>query len=233
MARQRVDRWLSLGEAASVLGVDEATLRHWADTGRIKTFRTPGGHRRFQEDDLRALLQHEIPRVNDLGDLIERRSAKVLAGAPAKPLRTRPWFSSLDENLRTRARERGRQMFGDVVRFVAEPASRKAIRQRLLDRGREYGVELHAAGVQPADAAEAFGFFRHLVLKTVTEPRGRGGMLSEEQVRTLIEVSDLLDTVFLAMLHVLDAHPAVSPASTAGREKVSPASAAGGEKASR
>lgn len=204
MARQGDDRWLSLGEAASLLGVDEATLRHWADTGRIKTFRTPGGHRRFQETDLRALIQHEIPRVEDLGHLVERRSAKLLAGAPAKPLETRPWFSSLDEGLRARARDHGRQLFAAVVQFVAEPAARKAIRERLLERGRAYGVELQQAGVGPADAAEAFGFFRHLVLQMVTEPRGRGGMLDEEQVRTLLDVSDLLDAVFPAMLCAWD-----------------------------
>lgn len=200
MAPQRQSRWLSLGEAASVLGVDEATLRHWADTGRVKTFRTPGGHRRFQEEDLRALIQQEIPKVENLGHLVERRSAKLLAGAPAKALRTRPWFPALTEDLRARARGHGRQLFGAVVEFVAKPAARKALKAQLLEQGRTYGIELQQAGMTSADAAEAFGYFRHLVLQTVTEPRGRGGMLDEEQVRVLLDVSDLLDTVFLAML---------------------------------
>lgn len=204
MAEQRAGRWLSLGEAASRLGVDEATLRHWADTGRVKTFRTPGGHRRFQEDDLRALIQQEIPRVEDLGHLVERRSAKLLAGAPAKALQTRPWFPTLDESLRARARDHGRHLFAAVVEFVAKPAARKTIREQLLTRGRAYGLDLHGAGMSPADAAEAFGYFRHLVLQTVTEPRGRGGMLDEDQVRTLLDVSDLLDVVFVTMLRAWD-----------------------------
>lgn len=204
MAPQRQSRWLPLGEAASLLGVDEATLRHWADTGRVKTFRTPGGHRRFQEEDLRALIQQEIPKVENLGHLVERRSAKLLAGAPAKALHTRPWFPSLDEDLRARARDHGRQLFAAVVEFVTTPAARKTIREHLLAQGRVYGVELQQAGMTPSDAAEAFGYFRHLVLQTVTEPRGRGGMLDEEQVRVLLDVSDLLDTVFLAMLRAWD-----------------------------
>ncbi len=197
-------RWLSLGEAASLLGVDDATLRHWADTGRVKTFRTPGGHRRFQEDDLRALIQHEIPKVEDLGHLVERRSARLLAGAPGKALHSRPWFSTLDEGFRERARDRGRQLFAAVVQYVADPRARKALRKQLQDHGRDYGAELRQAGLGPAEAAEAFGFFRHLVLEMVTEPRGRGGMLDEEQIRTLLEVSDLLDAVFLAMLRAWD-----------------------------
>jgi len=215
MGRDRGGRWLSLGEAASWLGVDEATLRHWADTGRIRTFRTPGGHRRFLEDDLRALIQRETPKVDDLAHLVERRGARVLAGSPARPLQARPWFASLDENLRARARAYGRQLFGEVVRYVAEPGSRKAIRERLLEQGRQYGVDLHEAGVGPADAAEAFGHFRKLVLKLITEPRGRGGMLDEKQIRTLLEVSGVLDAIFGAILRAWDHPGTAGPAAPA------------------
>lgn len=223
--KERAGRWLSLGEAASRLGVDEATLRHWADTGKIRTFRTPGGHRRFREDDLRALIQRDVPRVEDLGDLVERRGARVLARSPAKPLRDRPWFAALDENMRARAREYGRDLFSSVVRFMGDPASRRTTRERLLAQGQRYGVELEQAGVGPADAAEAFGFFRDLVLKLVTEPRGRGGMVDENQVRTLLDVSGLLDEVFVAILHAWDRgpRPQRAPSSpTAFRQEVVP-----------
>lgn len=200
MAKQRAERWLPLGEAASRLGVDEATLRHWADTGRIKTFRTPGGHRRFQEGDLHALIHREVPRVEDLGHLLERRSAKLLARNPAQMLAARPWFPGLGEPLRARAREHGRQLFGGVIRFAIDPRSRKTIRRQLEEAGRDYGRELRTAGLGTVEAAEAFGFFRHLVLEMVTKPRGRGGMLDEGQVRTLLDISDLLDVVFLSVL---------------------------------
>jgi excisionase family DNA binding protein len=213
--RDQDSRWLPLGEAASRLGVDEATLRHWADTGRIRTFRTPGGHRRFLAADLRALLQRETPRVEDLGQLVERRGARVLARSPAKSLRDRPWFVSLDAAMRQRARAYGRALFGAIVRYVSEPPARRALREQLLEQGRRYGREIRASGLGPADAAEAFGFFRDLVLKLVTEPRGRGGMLDEGQIRTLLEVSGVLDEIFGAILRAWDAEPAVSPAAPA------------------
>lgn len=196
----QVGRWLSLGEAAARLGVDEATLRHWADTGRIRTFRTPGGHRRFLEDDLQTLLRHDIPRVEDLGHVVERRSARLLAGSPAASLRGRAWYAALDDEMRARARHYGRELFGAVVRFIREPGARRALRESLIDQGRRYGRDLAAAGVSPADAADAFGFFRDLVLRLVTEPRGRGGLLDEEQVRMLLEVSGLLDEIFVTIL---------------------------------
>src|SRR5438445_11653341 len=49
-------RWITLGQACKLLGVNESTLRRWADAGHTRSFRTPGGHRRFSEDDLRAMM---------------------------------------------------------------------------------------------------------------------------------------------------------------------------------
>ncbi len=204
MGKQRVERWLPLGQAATRLGVDEATLRHWADTGRVRTFRTPGGHRRFQEGDLRALMHQEVPRVEDLGRLLERRCAKLLARRPARVLAARPWFAGLGEPLRARARAHGRHLFTALARYAADPRSRRSVRRKMEEHSRNYGRQLRRAGLGPVEVAEAFGFFRHLVLKTVTEPRGRGGMLDEDQARTLVEVSDLLDAVFMSVLRAWD-----------------------------
>ena len=48
--------WLTLGQAASHLGVAQSTVRKWADGGRLPAFYTPGGHRRFRRGDLEAFL---------------------------------------------------------------------------------------------------------------------------------------------------------------------------------
>lgn len=47
---------LGVPEVAGLLGVDEKTIRNWADTGRLQCWRTPGGHRRFRRADIDALL---------------------------------------------------------------------------------------------------------------------------------------------------------------------------------
>jgi DNA-binding transcriptional MerR regulator len=43
---------VSIGEASSILGVDEATLRLWDEKGFLVAFRTPGNHRRYRKDDI-------------------------------------------------------------------------------------------------------------------------------------------------------------------------------------
>lgn len=41
--------------AAEILGVHIATIRRWEKDGKLKGWRTPGGFRRFEIADVRAL----------------------------------------------------------------------------------------------------------------------------------------------------------------------------------
>lgn len=56
-------RLLTPGEVAVLFRVDPKTVTRWAAAGRISSIRTPGGHRRFREAEVRALLhgQNGIP----------------------------------------------------------------------------------------------------------------------------------------------------------------------------
>jgi excisionase family DNA binding protein len=53
------DRLLTPGEVAALFRVDPKTVTRWAAAGRISSIRTPGGHRRFRESEVRALLDSE------------------------------------------------------------------------------------------------------------------------------------------------------------------------------
>ncbi len=47
---------LSIGETAELLGVSVKTVRRWADSGQLKSTRTPTGHRRFNLLDVQYRL---------------------------------------------------------------------------------------------------------------------------------------------------------------------------------
>lgn len=47
---------LTPAEVAEVFRVNPKTVTTWANTGRLTTIRTPGGHRRFLEKEVLALL---------------------------------------------------------------------------------------------------------------------------------------------------------------------------------
>lgn len=50
------ERLLTPGEVANLFRVDPKTVTRWATAGRIGSIRTPGGHRRFRESEVHALL---------------------------------------------------------------------------------------------------------------------------------------------------------------------------------
>jgi excisionase family DNA binding protein len=50
------ERLLTPGEVAALFRVDPKTVTRWASAGRIGSIRTQGGHRRFRETEVRALL---------------------------------------------------------------------------------------------------------------------------------------------------------------------------------
>jgi excisionase family DNA binding protein len=57
------ERLLTPGEVAALFRVDPKTVTRWAASGRISSIRTPGGHRRFRESEVRALLRGEAATV--------------------------------------------------------------------------------------------------------------------------------------------------------------------------
>jgi excisionase family DNA binding protein len=56
IAPDPTERLMTPGEVAAMFRVDPKTVTRWASAGRIGSIRTPGGHRRFRESEVRTLL---------------------------------------------------------------------------------------------------------------------------------------------------------------------------------
>jgi excisionase family DNA binding protein len=50
------ERLMTPAEVAAAFRVDSKTVSRWAKAGKISSTRTPGGHRRFPEAEVRAIL---------------------------------------------------------------------------------------------------------------------------------------------------------------------------------
>ena len=48
---------LSPSEVATLFRVDPKTVTRWAKAGKLTSIRTLGGHRRYRESEVRALLE--------------------------------------------------------------------------------------------------------------------------------------------------------------------------------
>ncbi len=59
------DRLLTPAEVASMFRVDPKTVTRWARDGRLTAVRTLGGHRRYREAEVLALLRAAAAAAGD------------------------------------------------------------------------------------------------------------------------------------------------------------------------
>jgi excisionase family DNA binding protein len=60
------DRLMTPVEVARLFRVDPKTVTRWADAGRLNSYRTAGGHRRFRQSDIREFLHAGGSAPNDI-----------------------------------------------------------------------------------------------------------------------------------------------------------------------
>jgi hypothetical protein len=206
-------KWITLGLARAILGINEATLRQWADHGLVRAFRTPGGHRRFAADDIYALMQ---------GDGASRATSMHLsAGSAMLPSirrrvkgTTRPhlpaWLERFDNAGQDRMRGLGREFLDLCLAFIETPDDVNMI-ERAADLGQAYGKEIATRGIPLTDALEAFVFFRNATTGAIKPSLVSLGSSAEEAYGTLEVLSLLTDQVLLSLAAYYDQTPVLEP----------------------
>jgi excisionase family DNA binding protein len=181
--------WLTLGEAARLLGVDATTLRGWADAGKIRVFRTPGGHRRFAASDLRALVG-AVPATPDrLGGVQFRPS-------PREWMASRPWYARVGEDALTGARSLCAQLMQALAAYLEQEARRPQHVAEGRRLGAGLGREVARWGLTPAQSTEVFVHFKMMVTDALAAPPlGEAG-----QIRSMRDADAFLGEVLQAMM---------------------------------
>ena len=57
------EKLLSPAEVALLFRVDPKTVTRWAKAGKLTSIKTLGGHRRYKESEVKALLKSVIPNT--------------------------------------------------------------------------------------------------------------------------------------------------------------------------
>ena len=55
---------LTPSEVAALFRVDPKTVTRWANAGKLTSIRTLGGHRRYKESEVKALLKVILPNTS-------------------------------------------------------------------------------------------------------------------------------------------------------------------------
>ncbi len=195
------EEWLSLGDAAELLGVHPATLRQWADQGEIPSQRTPGGHRRFRRPDLEARMAGEAGNRADIEAEMVVHSAmgRTRLDAHGGKLAAEPWFEQLDEGGREEHRELGRRVAESLLRYLAhgDPSALEEARQA----GHNYGLASQHWKLRPSDAVRAFLYFRDALTDSALRMLSTSSShVSPEWLERFNRVNQFTNEILLALV---------------------------------
>jgi excisionase family DNA binding protein len=200
MPRVAEQKWLSLGDAKTILGVNETTLRGWADVGRVRSFRTPGGHRRFSKEDIERLVakgQRETAG-NAPGISQETAVERIRRRLHRNKGPAYDWTAHFDEETKNRMRVLGRLLVNLATDYASQKRKKGELTEEARYIGMEYGRLLSSAKVSLKDALAAFVYFRNSLHEAMTKQPAAGGA-HQDVGEMLSGIASLEDAVLLAI----------------------------------
>jgi excisionase family DNA binding protein len=194
--------WLSLAEAAHLLGVHPGTVRLWSDKGALPVHRTQGGHRRYRRSEVELWMQQSRPEsVLEPEGVLQRAMGNVRVQIAEGRLEAESWYQKLDDEARMQYRQTARSLFHGLMTCLAAEGDSAAEAHSL---GYEYATRANRSGLSRLDAVHAFLFFREALLASIIQvyqeasiPSGRawGEMLKRVEAFTDLILLHLLETL--------------------------------------
>jgi excisionase family DNA binding protein len=198
--------WLTLSEAARVLGVHPTTLRRWADHGDIPVRLTPGGHRRFLRADLDAHLergQNLAPVAANGGRawadfaLVETRQRLEQKPEPA-------WMTAFDAQRRSEKRELGRRLMSLIMQHISAPDDDQHLLLEAKSVAARYAYNCLEAGLSAAEGLEATAFFRDAMTEVALQMPQVTALEGDAQMRLLRKLNQVFNVVQVNFVEYYD-----------------------------
>ncbi len=196
--------WLSLGPASQMLGVDPDTLRRWADEGRVETYVTPGGHRRFERRTIERLATHRPAGLRPLASLGAGSERLTRAYRRSYAAKARLSAHADDSAELERYRQDGRRLVDALVAHLdadpADAAARSSTEARAATLVDDLARRMLASGTSLTEAVGLFVTARRPFLAELAG-LGRRRTLDAARLGALYEdASGLLDRLLLRLV---------------------------------
>lgn len=197
--------WLSLQAASNKIGVTPATLRQWANQGRVRSFRTPGGHRRFSASEINALTGnsqglHSRQRIETL---VHSSLGRARLDITDGQLDKKSWYRRFDERGREIHRKLGRQLMIRLVQVLRDDESKIQMAREARKLGQEYGKSSIRANISLTDSLRAFLFFRDFVFEDLIGfSQGRENHSEPETIERYRRANEFINEILVAMVEI-------------------------------
>ncbi len=110
--------WLSLSEAAEILGVHPSTVRSWSNQGFLPVHHTQGGHRRYLRSELEMWRRSRRGEVDELNLLVQNALRNTRFQISEGRLEAETWHNKLDDEARRQYRESGRALLQGLLQAI-------------------------------------------------------------------------------------------------------------------
>ena len=165
--RNEGSEWVSLRHAAEILGVHPATVRNWADSGKLPFRRTAGKHRRFNVNDLSdyARTQVDLEPI-ELQIIMQNALGQTRMQVGSEQLESAPWYVAMSDESKQHLREQGRRVLEAMRIFVAAGAPDEGLASA-INLGKDYAAHLIADGLTLPQAIRGFYYYSDFVLDSI------------------------------------------------------------------
>lgn len=216
------DEWLSLSQAADMLGMHPATVRLWADRNELPSRRTSGGHRRFRRADIEARLHQDAERKPRPAAqlLVQSILGRIRFAFTDGTLNNQPWYQHFDDSAREAYRSLGRHVLELLLHALTDGTDADELHREAVQLGSQYGSLTRNSNVSVADAVRAFLYFRSLVDESVlqlVEVQGTHDYREHQDIpwaETLYQVQALTNEILPALIESAQSSQPMPPTLT-------------------
>ena len=196
-----VDEWLSLSDAARLLGVHPSTVRLWSDKGALPVHKTQGGHRRYKKGEILLWAQTNsrshvdaIAPEGMMQEVVRSVRMQISEGR----LEAESWYQKLDEDARVQYRMSARSLFQGLMNYVATNGEEAATEAYAI--GYEYASRARRYQLSYVDAARAFLFFRDTLVESVVKVYSEANVPSKQATDMYTKIHTFTDEILISLL---------------------------------
>ncbi|MAS35575.1 MAG: hypothetical protein CL610_16310 [Anaerolineaceae bacterium] len=193
--------WVSLRQAADMLGVHPATVRNWADEGKLPSRRTPGGHRRFRRSDLMRYAEAQGEwQPAEMQVILQSALGQARIQVGEGTLVHVPWYEAMSDATRAEMRQAGRRVLEELRQYLADGAPDKGL-HAAINLGKDYAQALSEDGLSLPQATRGFFYFSDFVINSVltwseiTPPRS-----TSEWSTMLRQINTFINAMLLSII---------------------------------
>jgi excisionase family DNA binding protein len=201
------EEWLSLSEAARLLGIHSSTVRNWSDRGLLPVHRTAGGHRRYRRSEIELWqFSQRLDESSEVNLIVQNALRVTRFQISEGRLASQSWYIKLDDDARDQYRRSGRSLLQGLINYLNSDGDAAVSQAEAL--GYEYAARGKRYGLDQVDAVHAFLFFRNALIDSMLDVFEAAAVRSPYAWSNLFrKITSFTDEILIALIRNFVAFP--------------------------